>query len=122
MAGGRLDDEPIVGSTAKAILERAGHPADVVSGGQQALDRLSESPGAYALVLLDLTGLDGEQTFQAIRQIAPELPVVIRSGYSDSEVRGSFQGRSVSGFLHKPYHSRTLAGKVSELLGSGWRR
>ncbi len=116
-----VDDEAIVGSTAKAILEREGHTVEVVSGGQEALDRLSASPGDFSLVLLDLSmpGLDGEQTFRAIRRMAPGLPVVICSGYSDSEVRSRFQGSSVSGFLHKPFHSRTLAGKVSGLLGSG---
>ena len=113
-----VDDEPVVCSTARAVLERAGHRVEVARSGQEALDKLVTSPARFSLVLLDLSmpGLDGEQTFQAIHGMQPELPVVICSGYSDGEVRERFRGREVSGFLQKPFHSRALAGKVAELL------
>ena len=113
-----VDDEPIVCSAARSALEYAGHSVDVVTGGYEAVERVSASPRDFSLVLLDLSmpGLDGEQTLHALRRINPDLPIVICSGYSDTEVRSRFQDKKVSGFLHKPFDFRTLTGKVSELL------
>jgi two-component system, cell cycle sensor histidine kinase and response regulator CckA len=115
-----VDDEEIVRNTAQAILEHSGHTVEAAASGQDALARLSRSHGV-SLVLLDLNmpGLDGKQTFQAIRRLHPELPVVIYSGYSDSEVRGRFQDEKVNGFLQKPFQLRTLSAKVSEVLSPG---
>jgi CheY-like chemotaxis protein len=85
------------------------------------LDRIATSPRRFSLVLLDLNmpGLDGQQTLHAIRRINPDLPVVICSGYSETEVRSRFPSKIVNGFLQKPFDFRALTGKVSELLGSG---
>jgi len=115
-----VDDEEIVRNTAQAILEHSGHTVAAAASGQEALERLSHSRDV-SLVLLDLNmpGLDGKQTYHEIRRLHPELPVVICSGYSDSEVRGRFQDEKVDGFLQKPFQLRTLAAKVSEILSPG---
>jgi two-component system cell cycle sensor histidine kinase/response regulator CckA len=114
-----VDDEAIVRNTAKLILERSGHAVEAVAGGREALQRLSAREGV-ALVLLDLNmpGLDGKQTFQAIRRMHPQMPVVICSGYSDTEVRTRFKHENVNGFLQKPFQHRVLTAKISEILGS----
>jgi two-component system cell cycle sensor histidine kinase/response regulator CckA len=116
-----VDDEPIVCNTVRAVLERSGSAVEVVTGGQEALDRIAASPRPFSLVLLDLNmpGLDGEQTLQAIRRINPDLPVVICSGYSETEIRRRFSDNTVNGFLQKPFDFRALTGKISEWLGSG---
>ncbi|HLK67013.1 MAG TPA: response regulator [Bryobacteraceae bacterium] len=115
-----VDDEEIVRNSARAALQHAGHMVELASGGQEALDKLAAAPRRYSLVFLDLgmPGLDGEQTFDELRRVAPDLPVVICSGFSDSEVRARFQGKTVNGFLRKPFDFRTLKAKVSEVLGS----
>ena len=66
-----------------------------------------------------MPGIDGEQTLKGIRRIAPNLPVVICSGYSEVEVQGRFEGLAVNGFLQKPFQSRALSHKIAELLGPG---
>jgi CheY-like chemotaxis protein len=113
-----VDDEPIVCRTAVAALERAGHMVDAVASGLEAIERISETPDRYALVLLDLSmpGLDGERTLDIIRRTHPDLPVVICSGYSDSEIRARFKGRVIQGFLQKPFHARAIREKVAEVL------
>ena len=49
----------------------------------------------------------------------PDLPVVICSGYSDSEIRSRFRHETVDGFLQKPFQIRTLADKGSQVLSAG---
>jgi PAS domain S-box-containing protein len=112
-----VDDEPVVRDTAKAVLEREGHEVDVVSSGREALELLTALP-YFSLVLLDFSmpELSGKQTLEAIRNRYPHLPVIICSGFSDSEVRTKFEGFPVSGFLQKPFHSHTLAERVAQIL------
>jgi two-component system cell cycle sensor histidine kinase/response regulator CckA len=115
-----VDDEPIVCRTAAAALERAGHYVEAVPGGREALDVLAAATDAFSLVLLDLSmpGLDGERTLEEIRRMAPTLPVVICSGFSDAEIRTRFQGKAINGFLQKPFHARAICEKVAAVLES----
>jgi PAS domain S-box-containing protein len=112
-----VDDEAIVRETGKAVLEHLGHSVDVAASGRQALDLLSAGR-QFSLVLLDLSmpGMDGKQTLHALRRTHPNLPVVICSGYADSDVRNRFEPGAVNGFLQKPFHFQSLSGKVAEVL------
>lgn len=64
----------------------------------------------FAFVILDLTMpvMDGEQTFRQLRDINPEVKVVITSGYSDEEVSRRFEGKGIKGILQKPFDMATL--------------
>ncbi len=113
-----VDDEPVVSNTARLLLERAGHLVSVAFGGEEALGILSAGPRDFSLVLLDLNmpGMNGEQTLARIRDIDPDLPVIICSGYSERELRQRFEGRPVSGYLQKPFHPGAIREKVAALL------
>jgi PAS domain S-box-containing protein len=113
-----VDDESVVRNMARAALERAGYVVHTVSSGSAALQSIRDSPGPYSLVLLDfnMPGMNGEQTLDAIREIRPDLPVLISSGYSDFEIRARFAGRVVAGFLQKPFRADALSRTVSGVL------
>jgi len=113
-----IDDEPVVSSTAKTLLERSGHSVSIAAGGEEAIELVKSSRGRFSLVLLDLNmpGMNGEETFDALRRLDPHLPVVICSGYSEREIQARFNGKPVDGFLQKPFHLRSIREKISELL------
>ena len=88
--------------------------------GQSGLDAFREKPGSFDIVLLDLLmpGLTGEQTLEVLRTIRPDIPVLIISGFTETDVmhrlandRGPFK------FLHKPFKRADLEQKLRELLG-----
>ena len=58
--------------------------------------------------------LSGEATFQELVRIRKKVRVVLSSGYSKYDVLTRFAGRSLCGFLQKPY---TLAHLASVLKG-----
>ena len=84
---------------------------------QQIRASLEARRGEIALVLLDLTmpDLDGEETFHELRQIDPNVRVVMSSGYTESEIIPRFAGQGLTGFLQKPY---TTAALIECLRGS----
>ena len=65
---------------------------------------------SLVLILLDLTMpvLSGEETLSRIRQSHPEIPVLLMSGYAESQVAQRFVDRGVAGFLQKPFTSQAL--------------
>jgi CheY-like chemotaxis protein len=77
-----VDDEKGVRVTTRLLLEQLGFEALVASDGLEALDVLRANP-RIDVVLLDLTmpRLDGIQTMKAMREIAPQIPIVLTSGH-----------------------------------------
>jgi PAS domain S-box-containing protein len=78
-----VDDERGVRTSTKLLLEQLGFEAFVACDGHEALEIVPEH--RFDAVLLDRTmpQLDGMQTMQALRQIAPALPIVMTSGHGD---------------------------------------
>jgi CheY-like chemotaxis protein len=72
-------------------------------------------------VLLDLTmpEMGGEKTFDEIRKLRPEVPVVLLSGYDEDEMSRRMGGKSVQGFVQKPFTSDWLVESVLDALSNG---
>ena len=54
--------------------------------------------------------------------IAPDVPVILTSGYSEQEVVARFEGTPLAGFVQKPYKIADLLGKVETALAESDRR
>ena len=121
-----VDDDDGVRTTMSRQLMRLGFRVISAADGFEALElverslspRDRESHPSIDLVLLDLTmpHMDGAETFEKLHAIAPDLPVVLCSGYSDDELRARFEGKAIAGYLCKPFEIRTLEAAVQEAL------
>jgi CheY-like chemotaxis protein len=47
--------------------------------------------------------MDGEQCFRELRQLNPDVKVIMSSGYNEQEVTQKFVGKGLAGFVQKPY-------------------
>ena len=70
------------------------------------------------LVLLDLTMpvMGGEETFDRIRAIHPEMPVIVMTGFDQAEASRRFDKRRLHGFLQKPFTADQLRKCVESAL------
>ena len=57
-----------------------------------------------------------DDRFDALKQIDPEVRVVLTSGYTQAEATRGFEGRGLAGFLPKPYDMDTLRTTVQQHL------
>jgi CheY-like chemotaxis protein len=76
------------------------------------------------LLLLDavMPGESGEQVLEDLRGLLPGVPVLLISGYAESEAMRHFaQSEHVSGFLAKPFTSDELATRCRQLLDAAPR-
>jgi PAS domain S-box-containing protein len=113
------DDEEPVRGVAAHMLESLGFRVVLAADGQEAVARFRADPFAYRLVLLDLTmpRLGGEEVFRELRQLRPDVRVLLMSGYTEQEVTTRFAGQGLAGFLQKPFQMATLQAKVRQILG-----
>jgi CheY-like chemotaxis protein len=60
--------------------------------------------------------LSGEEAFRRLKEIRPDVKVILSSGYNESEAIRRFLGKGLAGFLQKPYSSNVLSEKVRSIL------
>jgi CheY-like chemotaxis protein len=59
--------------------------------------------------------MDGEQCFRELRQMNPDVRVIMSSGYNEQEVTQKFAGKGLAGFVQKPYRLSTLKDAIRGL-------
>jgi CheY-like chemotaxis protein len=88
------------------------------ANGQEGLEILQQQRQRIRLVLLDMNMpvMNGEQTYEKLQEIAPEVKVVISSSLSQSEAKLRFKQRELPTYLRKPYDISTLLHVVQTAL------
>ena len=113
-----VDDEPAWLRSVSLTLARAGiNNILTCSDSREVPGILAE--GQVKLVLLDLTmpHMDGEATFSSLRNIRPDLPVLLMSGFNENDALSRFGGKGLAGFLQKPFDLANLRQKLAEIVG-----
>ncbi len=105
-----VDDEKIVRAVGGRMLERVGFAVVSAAGGEEALDIFRDRADEFCCVLLDLTmpRMGGKETFEAMRMIRPEVPVVLCTGYTEEQIDEQFSRDELAGVLLKPYKIKSL--------------
>lgn len=113
-----VDDEELIRNMARFTLERYGYTVELAENGRAAVEEFAQRPADFAAVLLDLTMpvMSGEEALDRIQEIRPDVPVVLSSGYTESEAVQRFRNRRLAGFLQKPYTATALARKVKRAV------
>jgi two-component system cell cycle sensor histidine kinase/response regulator CckA len=114
-----IDDEAAVRETAAGLMATFGFTVVTANNGSNGIVQFCAGPSDYVLVLLDLTmpGLSGDDTLATLRTIAPDVRVLLISGYSDSARATQLAANGPVGFLQKPFTREALERKLRELLG-----
>jgi DNA-binding response OmpR family regulator len=107
-----VEDEQPLREGLVDLLTAAGHDAVAVADGPSGLERATHDP--FDLVLLDLMlpGLDGLEVCRQVRQVRPELPILMLTarGSEDDKVVGFAAG--ADDYLAKPFGVRELLARV----------
>ncbi len=113
-----VDDEEAVRNVAATVLELHGAGAIPAANGNEALDFLRTHGGKISLVLLDMTmpGISGEETLRRMRMLNARQPVILMSGYSETETMQRSANLGVAGFIQKPFEIDTLLAKAKPFL------
>ena len=95
--------------------------AEYVSGGREALERISAKDGKrFAVIILDwkMPGMDGLETAKDIRKIMGEdITIIIQSAYDWADIEAEALDAGVNAFIRKPLFKSRLVRVLREALG-----
>jgi two-component system cell cycle sensor histidine kinase/response regulator CckA len=113
-----VDDEEMIIDVGKAMLERLGYRVFTAPGGQQAVEAVTRMGTEIDLVILDMImpGMDGGKTFDRIREIQPQIPVMLSSGYAINGQAEEIMRRGCNGFIQKPFNMSEFSKQVRKIL------
>jgi PAS domain S-box-containing protein len=113
------DDEDSVRDVATQIVKFFGFEVLLAKDGREAVEIVQQQRDQIVCVLMDLTmpKLDGEQAFHEMRRIAPNINVILCSGYAGNETFEHLTQKGLAGFLNKPYSVTALRETLNRILG-----
>jgi PAS domain S-box-containing protein len=113
-----VEDDDAVRKVAKVVLARLGHAALEARDGIEALEVFQQHRQVIRCVLCDLTmpRMDGWATLAALRKLSPGIPVILASGYDQTQVMTGEHAEWPQAFLGKPYQSSELREAIRQAL------
>jgi PAS domain S-box-containing protein len=132
-----VDDEEIILDVGQELLKTLGYKVLIVKGGREAIEIVSKAhrakrkaedgkehyaPGAMPptpdIVILDMIMpvIGGGETYDRMKEINPDIKVLLSSGYSINGQATEILKRGCDGFIQKPFTMRELSKAIREVL------
>lgn len=113
-----VDDEDMVVDTSREILETLGYKVLAAGGGKEALEIYKKNRDRIDMVLLDMIMPDvgGGETYDRMKEINPDIKVLLSSGYSIEGQAVEILNRGCDGFIQKPFSVKLLSREIERIL------
>jgi DNA-binding NtrC family response regulator len=109
-----VDDEAEFVEVLKLRLESRGIVVETAGTGAEALEKVKEH--AFDAIVLDLVmpGMDGIETLQALRELNPDIQVIVLTGHGNVPSGIEAMKSGAMDFLEKPAKLEVLLAKLDE--------
>lgn len=94
----RLEDRQLFAD----ILAEKEYQVSTAKDGYEAIDLVKKDNFSIIFIDVKMPGIDGVQTFEQIREIRPDIPVIMITGYSVEEMLKEAVDKGAYACLHKP--------------------
>jgi len=113
-----VEDEPLVRSMTREILEISGYRVLEADGGEAALRLCDDFAGNIDLMLTDVVmpKMSGRELADRVSSSRPGMRVLYASGYTDEVIAHHGVLEPGTEFIHKPFTPETLSLKVRQVL------
>ncbi len=98
-----VDDEELYRRALERILTRVGHHVISARGASEALQVVAEQPVDLVLSDIQMPGINGLELVRQIRDIAPDLPCIVITGYGSPEQSVEALRAGAFWYLEKPF-------------------
>lgn len=112
-----VDDESIVINVCKGMIEKLGYDVITTKSGKLAVDLFREKSEDIDLIILDMImpGMDGDQTFDRLREINSSIPILLSSGCSFNGQAKKIMEKGCNGFIQKLFLITQLSEKIKNI-------
>ncbi len=99
-----VDDDAVSGFAIEKMIESLGYHVTRCTRPEEAVARFSAAPSSFDLVVTDfaMPGMDGQELMQQLLRLRSDLPVLVVSGFVDSERQRSLEETGARAVLRKP--------------------
>jgi signal transduction histidine kinase/ActR/RegA family two-component response regulator len=116
-----VDDEDMIIDVGRRLLERLGYRVRVARDGLEAVDTYRADRDGIDCVILDviMPEVNGAKAYDLLKQIDPDVKVLLASGYSLDGKAAEILKRGCNGFIQKPFNIGELSQKIRQVLDGG---
>jgi two-component system cell cycle sensor histidine kinase/response regulator CckA len=116
-----VEDEQDVLEACANMMKILGYTVLTAKGGREAIEIYKEQKDSIDLILLDMVmpDMSGSKTFDALKEINPDVSVLLSSGYSIDGRASEILERGCKGFIQKPYNTELLSEKIKSIIEKG---
>jgi len=115
-----IDDEPSVRTVVRMTLEKAGYDVLEAEDGEQAIEAINTGENRLVLdaVICDIRmpKINGIEAIDYFQGEYPHVPLVILTGYPETEMAVSFLRKGVADYLVKPVDAERLRDAVEKAM------
>jgi PAS domain S-box-containing protein len=119
-----VDDEQGITKMATHMMSSLGYQPTVTSSSLKALEMFEQNPDGFDILVSDqvMPDLTGAELTERVRQIRPDLPVVICSGFTAQLTAERIEELGINEFLLKPITRKQLGEAIQRALGQSASR
>lgn len=117
-----IDDESEVREVLRLHLESGKYNVIEASDGEEGISMMKSGANLLqvGLILCDIRmpKVNGIEAIDYLKQNVPSIPIIVVTGYPDSDLAVSLMKKGVKDYLVKPIEREKLLAKVAEVLAS----
>ena len=119
-----VDDEGNMTRLGETMLEHIGYTVTTHNDPQEALRDFTSDPSRFSVIITDYTmpGMTGNELLVAARDLRPDIPTVLGTGYSKEKLMDQIDQGLIDVFLDKPYSMDELTKAVQEAISKQAQR
>ena len=113
-----IDDEKMILDVGRELLEELGYTVLPTMSGQEAIDIFQKIRDKIDMIIMDMImpGMSGSETFDRLKEINPDVKILLSSGYSVDGQATNILKRGCDGFIQKPFNMNQLAEKILKIM------
>jgi CheY-like chemotaxis protein len=113
-----VDDEEMIIDVGAQILQKLGYEVLTARHGKEAIEVYQQNRQIVAMVILDLImpGMGGGETYDRLKEMDPNVKVLLSSGYSLDGQATEILNRGCDGFIQKPFSIKSLSEKLRQII------
>ena len=113
-----VDDEEMIVDVGSVMLAQFGFKVLTARGGMEAIEVFEKKRNVIGLVILDMSmpGMGGEETYARLKEIDPNVKVILTSGYNLDGQAQVIMDKGCNGFMQKPFNLKELSRNLKTIF------
>jgi PAS domain S-box-containing protein len=113
-----VEDEEMIRTVAKILIEELGFTVIEAVNGKEALKLYQLNAADIDLVVTDMgmPVMNGYDMFHELKKLNPKLPIIVSSGFGDTDVASRISREDIAAIISKPYNFNQLRDTLKRVV------